>query len=323
MTFSVARRDARPTKRTHRDRQPTGGLFRRRTRLTTHPMNYRRLGDAGVKLSEIGLGGWLTFGNTLEADRARAVMNRAFDAGINFFDTANAYALGKCANDQGLSRKHIFEQCHASLRRLKADYVDIYQCHRFDENVPLEETVRAMDDLIRQGKVLYWGFSEWPVEQIEKCLQICGDRYYAPKSSQPNYSLLHRNIEEKIMPLCTRAGIGQLVFCPLAQGVLTGKYKPGAPLPTDSRASDERQNMFIKKLVEDRSILEKVQKLTPIARDHKCSMARLALAWILRKAEVTSCIIGATKPEQVEDNAAASGIKLDDDATRRMEEVVA
>jgi aryl-alcohol dehydrogenase-like predicted oxidoreductase len=215
------------------------------------------------------------------------------------------------------------EQCHASLRRLKTDYVDLYQCHRFDENVPLEETIRAMDDLIRQGKVLYWGFSEWTVEQIEQCLRICGDRYDRPKSSQPNYSLLHRSIEERVMPLCGRAGIGQVVFCPLAQGVLTGKYKPGSPLPSDSRASDERQNMFIKKLVEDRTILERVQRLAPIARDHNCSMAQLALAWILRRSEVTSCIIGATRPEQVTENAQASGIKLDEETVRRMEDIVA
>jgi voltage-dependent potassium channel beta subunit len=315
-------------------------------------MNYRRLGDAGVKLSEIGLGGWLTFGNTIDMDRGRAIMDAAFDCGINFFDTANAYAIGKCEeywgdllkgrprssyvlatkvyfpmgkgpNDQGLSRKHITEQCHASLRRLQTDYLDLYQCHRFDENTPLEETVRAMDDLIRQGKVLYWGFSEWSVEQIEKCLQICGDRYDAPKSSQPNYSLLHRAIEEKVMPLCGRAGIGQVVFCPLAQGVLTGKYKPGSALPPDSRANDDRQNMFIKKMVENRGTLEKVQRLEPIAREHKCTMAQLSLAWILQKSEVTSCIIGATKPQQVEENAKASGMKLDEETIRRMEEIVA
>jgi aryl-alcohol dehydrogenase-like predicted oxidoreductase len=315
-------------------------------------MNYRRLGDAGVKLSEIGLGGWLTFGHTIDMDRGRAIMDRAFEVGINFFDSANAYAMGKCEqywgellrgrtrsgyvlatkvyfpmgngpNDGGLSRKHIFEQCHASLERLQTDYIDLYQCHRFDENTPLEETVRAMDDLVHQGKVLYWGFSEWPVEQIEKCLQICGDRFYKPKGSQPNYNLLNRNIEEKIVPLCHRAGIGQVVFCPLAQGVLTGKYKPGSPPPPDSRAVDDRQNMFIKKTVENRATLEKVQKLVPIAREHNCTMAQLALAWILRRAEVTSCIIGATKPEQVSENAEASGITLDEDTVRKMEEIVA
>jgi aryl-alcohol dehydrogenase-like predicted oxidoreductase len=315
-------------------------------------MNYRRLGDAGVKLSEIGLGGWLTFGNVIDLKRGRAIMDRAFDVGINFLDSSNVYAGGKCEeywgdllqdrarssyvlatkvffpmgkgpNDKGLSRKHIMEQCHASLRRLKTDYIDLYQCHRFDEETPLEETIRAMDDLIHQGKVLYWGFSEWPLEQIEKCLQICGDRYYKPKSSQPNYSLLNRSIEQKIMPLCHRAGIGQVVFCPLAQGILTGKYKPGAAIPPDSRAYDDRQNMFIRKHIEDRTLLEKVQKLMPIARENNCTMAQLALAWILRRAEVTSCIIGATRPEQVSENAEASGIKLDEETIRRMEELVA
>ena len=220
-------------------------------------MNYRRLGDAGTKLSEIGLGGWLTFGNAVEAEQGRRVMDTAWELGVNFFDTSDAYARGKCeeqwgellrdrrrhdyvlatklffpmsenVNDRGLSRKHIFESCHNSLRRLRSDYLDLYQCHRFDEETPLEETVRAMDDLLRAGKVLYWGFSEWPVEGIEKCLQVCGDRYYKPKGSQPQYSLLARGIEQKVLPLCSRAGIGQVVWSPLAQGVLTGKYKPSA-----------------------------------------------------------------------------------------------
>jgi aryl-alcohol dehydrogenase-like predicted oxidoreductase len=314
-------------------------------------MQYRRLGDAGVKLSEIGLGGWLTFGNAVQMDRGREIMGKAFDVGINFFDTANVYAAGKCEeywgellkgrtrssyvlatkvffpmgqgpNDRGLSRKHITEQCHASLRRLQTDYIDLYQCHRFDEETPLEETIRTMDDLVRQGKILYWGFSEWPVEQVEKCLQICGDRYDKPKGSQPNYSLLNRKVEERLLPLCGRAGIGQVVFCPLAQGVLTGKYRPGQPFPGDSRALDDRQNMFMKGLLENRATLEKVQRLELIARDHGCTMAQLALAWILRRKEVTSCIIGATKPGQVAENAEASGITLDEATVRRVEDLV-
>jgi voltage-dependent potassium channel beta subunit len=314
-------------------------------------MQYRRLGDAGVKLSEIGLGGWLTFGNVVQMDRGREIMDKAFEVGINFFDSANVYSAGKCEecwgellksgrrsgyvlatkvyfpmdkgpNDKGLSRKHIMEQCHASLRRLQTDYIDLYQCHRFDEETPLEETIRAMHDLIHQGKILYWGFSEWPVEQVEKCLQICGDRYYKPKGSQPNYSLLQRKVEERIMPLSHRAGIGQVVFCPLAQGVLTGKYKPGQSFPGDSRAVDDRQNMFIKGLVENRATLEKVQRLESVAREQGCTMAQLALAWILRREEVTSCIVGASKPGQVAENAEASGIKLDDATIRRMDEIV-
>jgi aryl-alcohol dehydrogenase-like predicted oxidoreductase len=314
-------------------------------------MQYRRLGDAGAKLSEIGLGGWLTFGNAIEQEQARAVMDKAFDVGINFLDTADAYARGTCEeawgellknrrrssyvlaskvffpmadgpNDRGLSRKHVFEECHASLRRLRTDYLDLYQCHRFDEQTPLEETVRAMDDLIRQGKVLYWGFSEWPAEQIEKCLQICGRTYYCPKGSQPQYSLIHRNIEKDVMPLCSRAGIGQVVWSPLGQGVLTGKYKPGQAAPADSRARDDRQNQFIKPLVQNEELLRKVQQLGQVAQEKGCTLAQLSLAWVLRRPEVTSCIIGATKPRQVEENAEASGINLDPETLRRMEEIV-
>ena len=314
-------------------------------------MQYRRLGQAGVKLSEIGLGGSLTFGNAIEQQQAQAVMDKAFEVGINFLDTADAYARGRCEeawgellkgrkrssyvlaskvffpmeegpNDRGLSRKHIFEECHASLRRLRTDYLDLYQCHRFDENTPLDETVRAMDDLIRQGRILYWGFSEWPADKIRECLEICGDRYYAPRSSQPQYSLIHRDIEREVMPLCHHAGIGQVVWSPLGQGVLTGKYKPGQPIPGDSRARDDRQNQFIKPLVQNQQLLTKVQHLTPIAQENRCSIAQLALAWILRRSEVTSCIIGATKPRQVEENAEASGIRITDETARRIEEIL-
>jgi aryl-alcohol dehydrogenase-like predicted oxidoreductase len=314
-------------------------------------MNYRRLGDSGIKLSEIGLGGWMTFGNTFDIDRARKIFDRAFEVGINFFDNADVYANGKCEqvwgqilkdrrrseyvlatkaffpmgdgpNDRGLSRKHLFEECHASLKRLATDYIDLYQCHRWDESVTMEEVVRAMDDLIRQGKVLYWGFSEWPVEQVEQCLRFCGDTYYKPKSSQPCYNLLHRVPEAKLFPLCAKAGIGQVVFSPLAQGVLSGKYKPGQPYPADSRAADDRANIFMKRLT-DADILQKVQKLAAIATEHRCSMSQLALAWALRRPELTSVITGATKPEQVADNAEASGIKLDDATIRRMEELTA
>jgi voltage-dependent potassium channel beta subunit len=315
-------------------------------------MQYRRLGDAGVKLSEIGLGGWLTFGNAIEQQQAKSVMDAAFDRGINFFDSANAYARGKSEeawgelltgrprssyvlatkvffpmgegpNDRGLSRKHIMEQCHASLRRLRTDYIDLYQCHRHDEETPLEETVRAMDDLIHQGKVVYWGFSEWPVEQVEACLRLCGDSYYKPKSSQPRYSAIERDWERTLFPLCHRAGIGQVVFSPLAQGVLTGKYKPGQPVPANSRAADDRQNQFIKRFTNDPTLLEKVQRLQSIAAEQHCTMSQLALAWCLRRPEVTSCIIGATRPQQIAENTEASGIKLDEAIVRRMDEVLA
>jgi voltage-dependent potassium channel beta subunit len=314
-------------------------------------MNYRRLGDAGIKLSEIGLGGWLTFGNAMEAEQARSVMHKAFDIGINFFDTANAYAGGKAEEawgellqgrrrdsfvlatkvwnsmgpgptQRGLSRKHVFEQCHASLRRLRVDHIDLYQCHRFDEETPLEETVRIMDDLVRQGKVLYWGFSNWNTEQVEQCLKICGDRYYRPRSSQPRYNLIARDAEKDLMPLCHRAGIGQVVYSPLAQGVLTGKYKPDQPPPGGSRASDQRQNQFVNKTLENKQLVEKVQKLQPLASEAGCSMSQLALSWCLRRPEVTSCIIGASRPQQVEENAEASGIKLEEKTIRRVEEIM-
>jgi voltage-dependent potassium channel beta subunit len=313
-------------------------------------MNYRRLGSAGTKLSEIGLGGWLTFAN-MPREQGQRVMDKAFDLGINFFDTADAYARGKCeeiwgeilssrkrsdyvlatkvffpvgesVNDRGLSRKHIMESCHASLRRLETDYIDLYQCHRFDDETPIEETIRAMDDLIKQGKIIYWGFSEWTDEQIEKCLRACSDRYYKPQSSQPRYHLLSRGVEEKILPLCARAGIGQVTFSPLGQGILTGKYKPGQPLPKDSRANDPKQNQFINKMLEDPTLLQRVSRLEPIARDVGCSMSQLAIAWILRRSEVTSCIVGASKPEQLEDNAKASGIKLSEEVIRRIADVM-
>lgn len=315
-------------------------------------MNYRRLGDAGVKVSEIGLGGWLTFGGAMEDAVAERVMGAALDVGINFLDTSNAYGRGACEscwgrllkgrrragvvlatkvffgmdsgpNDKGLSRKHIFEQCEASLGRLQTDYIDLYQCHRHDPETPVEETVRAMDDLIGQGKVLYWGFSQWPVEVIAECLQICERWGYArPKSSQPDYNMISRWIEGSKMPLCHRNGIGQVVYSPLAQGVLTGKYRPGEKLPEGSRASDDRQNMFIKGMVSDEKLLERVQRLLPVAKEAGLTMSQLALAWVLRRAEVSSAIIGATRPEQVEENARASGVKLDAAVLKQVDDLL-
>jgi aryl-alcohol dehydrogenase-like predicted oxidoreductase len=303
-------------------------------------------------VSEIALGGWLTFANAVEEQQGAAIFDRAFELGINFFDTANVYATGGCEeawgkllakrrrgdyvlatkvffpmgrspNDSGLSRKHIYDQCHASLRRLKSDYIDLYQCHRFDENTPLEETLRAMDDLVRWGKILYWGFSEWSAAQIEQCLRLCGDRLEKPRSSQPRYSAIERYAEPEIFPLCHKAGIGQIVFSPLAQGVLTGKYKPGQSFPADSRAADDRQNQFITRFVNNEELLKKVQRLIPLAQEASCSMAQMALAWALRRKEVSSCIIGASRPAQLEDNAKASGLKLPDETLRRIDEILA
>lgn len=305
-------------------------------------MNYRRLGSSGLKVSEISLGGWLTFGNALEEAAAEKIMGTAFDVGINFFDQANAYARGASEeawgkllqsrrrssyvlatkvffpmdsgpNDRGLSRKHVFEQCHASLKRLRTDYIDLYQCHRHDPEVPVEETVRIMDDLIRQGKILYWGFSQWPVEVIDEALQLCAKHgYYRPVSSQPQYSAVARSIEAAVMPLCHRNGIGQVVYSPLAQGVLSGKYKPGQPLPADSRGADDKQNQFIKGILANTPMLERIQQLVPIAEKTGHTMSQLALAWVLRRPEVSSAIIGASRPEQIVENAKASGLKLEE-----------
>lgn len=303
-------------------------------------MEYRRLGNAGVKVSEVGLGSWLTYGGATENETATQCIHRAYELGINFFDTANVYARGESEkvvgealkkfardsyvlatkvyfpmgdgpNDRGLSRKHIMEQCHLSLQRLGTDYIDLYQCHRYDENVPLEETLRALDDLVSQGKVLYVGVSEWNADQIDSALQMADelnlDRIV---SNQPYYNILGRGIEQEVLPLCEEEGIGQVVFSPLAQGVLTGKYKPGQKPPEDTRAGDPKQNQFLNGGNLDDSQLEKVEKLKPIAEREGVSMAQMALAWCLRKEIVSSVIIGASRPSQVDDNAAASGKNL-------------
>jgi voltage-dependent potassium channel beta subunit len=314
-------------------------------------MRYRRLGNSGLRLSEIGLGGWLTFGHVHDESSGRAVIDRAVDCGVNFFDTANVYAAGACEtmwgrllaghprssyvlatkvyfpmgdgpNDRGLSRKHVVEQCEASLQRLQTDYIDLYQCHRYDDQTPLEETVRAMDDLVRQGKILYWGFSCWPAQAIRRTFDICGDRLYAPISSQPHYNMLLRDLEVEVLPACAELGVGQVVFSPLEQGLLTGKYKPGQPLPEGSRAGDERQNQFIIDLATDQRTLEHVDRLREVAEDAGCSLGQLALAWILRRPEITSCIVGATRPGQIEENAAASGIELSAGQLARLDEII-
>jgi len=315
-------------------------------------MEYRRLGSAGVKVSAIGLGGWLTFGNAVGEETGRDVLARAFDGGINFLDTANVYARGACEemwgrllvgrtrsdyvlatkvffamgdgpNDKGLSRKHIMEQCHASLRRLKTDYVDVYQCHRFDEETPLEETVRAMDDLIRQGKALYWGFSLWPAAEIKRAIALCDARGYTrPVSSQPPYNVIDRQVEPDVIPLCIEQGIGQVEFCPLAQGLLTGKYLPGQPPPADSRAADDRQNAFIAKRLVDDGLLRRIQSLRPIAEELGCTMAQLSLAWILHRPGISSAIIGASKASQVTDNLRAVDVALTPDHMARIDAAI-
>jgi aryl-alcohol dehydrogenase-like predicted oxidoreductase len=318
-------------------------------------MKYRRLGASGVQVSEVCLGSWLTYGGATEDALAQSCVDRAYELGINFFDTANVYARGKseevvgralqkfprdsCVlatkvffpmndgpmpNNQGLSRKHILDQCHASLKRLGMEYIDLYQCHRFDPNTPLEETLRALDDLVRQGKVRYVGFSQWSAEQIEKAVGIQEVKNYDRfVSSQPYYNMLGRDLEKQVIPVCEREGIGQIVYSPLAQGLLTGKYKPGQPLPADSRAADPRQNMFLNGGKLDNNVLEKVAKLEPIARGLGLSMAQLALAWCLRLKNMSSVIVGASRPSQVEDNAKASGVTLSAETLKAIDQALA
>lgn len=316
-------------------------------------MEYRKLGKFGIKVSEVGLGSWLTYGGATEFESAKACIEKAYDLGINFFDTANAYANGKSEeavgkalasfsreslvvatkvffpmgsgpNDRGLSRKHIYEQCNLSLKRLGMEYIDLYQCHRYDDDTPLEETLMVLDDLVRQGKILYYGVSQWTPVQITNAVNITRERNLnPPASNQPSYSMLERYIEKEITSVCSKEGLGLVVYSPLAQGVLTGKYKPGQPLPEVSRAADPKQNMFLNRGQLDQSTLEKVQKLVPIAERNNISMSQLALAWCLRLPEVSSVIIGASKPEQVVDNAAASGVKISPEDLTEIETILA
>ena len=316
-------------------------------------MEFRYLGRSGLKVSEIAYGNWLTHGSQVEEDAARASVHAALDEGITTFDTADAYAgtraedvLGRALegqrregleiftkvywptgpgpNDRGLSRKHIMESLHGSLRRLRTDYVDLYQAHRFDYETPLEETMRAFDDLVRQGKVLYVGVSEWRAEEIERALKIADEMGFDRiVSNQPQYSMLWRVIEAEVVPLCEREGIGQIVWSPIAQGVLTGKYLPGRPLPEGSRATDDKGGAdMIKRYLND-DLLTRVQELKPVAADLGLTMAQLAVAWVLQNPNVSSAIVGASRPEQVRDNVKAAGVKLDADVLKRIDEILA
>jgi aryl-alcohol dehydrogenase-like predicted oxidoreductase len=286
-------------------------------------------------VSEISLGSWLTYGGGVGSDQAEACVAAAFDAGINFIDTANVYARGQAEeflggvladrprssyvlatklffpmseSDRGLSRPQVLKQIDASLARLRTDYVDLYQCHRYDWDTPLEETMEALTEVVRAGKARYLGFSEWPPEKIQEALALPGVEKFV--SSQPQYSMIWRGPERDVIPLSAANGISQIVWSPLAQGILTGKYVPGQPPPADSRASSEQMNYFMDS-ADDQKLLERVQGLRPIADGLRISMAQLALAWVLREPNVASAIIGASRPEQVADNAAASGIELD------------
>ena len=298
-------------------------------------MQYRMLGDSDIRVSEICLGSWLTYGVGVKADLARACIDRAFDEGINFIDTANAYGRGAAETllgetlagrqrdsyvlatklffpmsdvDKGLSAKQVVKQLDASLARLRTDYIDLYQCHRFDADAPIEETMGALSDAVRSGKVRAIGFSEWSPANIRAALDVPNAVKFV--SSQPQYSMLWRRPEKEVMPLCLRNGISQIVWSPLAQGVLTGKYLPGKPPAEDSRAASEEMGGYIQRMMVD-PLLDAVQQLKPLAAEAQCTLAQFALAWVLREPNVASAIIGASRPEQVSDNAAASGMAID------------
>lgn len=309
-------------------------------------MKYRQLGASDLRVSEISLGSWLTYSGGVERAAAENCVAAAFGAGINFIDTANIYGKGAAETflgevlenrprnsyvlatklyfpmteeDSGLSRVQVHKQLNDSLKRLKTDYVDLYQCHRYDENTPLEETMIALSEVVQEGKARYIGFSEWNAEQIKAAAEMTGMEKFV--SSQPQYSMLWREPEAEIFPLCAANGIGQIVWSPLGQGVLTGKYKAGAPVPTDSRAANDKMNVFIDRLLTP-EILAAVELLKPIAARENLSMAQLALAWVLRDERVSSAIIGATKPEQVADNAAASGVELSNETLAAIDEIL-
>jgi voltage-dependent potassium channel beta subunit len=311
-------------------------------------MKYRRLGGTGLKVSEISLGSWLTYGGYVEQDNAVKAIETAYSLGVNFFDTANVYekgaaekvlgatlssyprepyvlatkvfgVMGDGPNDRGLSRKHITEQCHASLKRLGAEYVDLLYCHRYDPETPIEETLRALDDLVRQGKVLYVGVSEWTAAQMAEALAVA-DRYLLDHIvvNQPIYNMFERYIEKEIIPLGERKGIGQVVFSPLAQGLLTGKYSSVSDIPEDSRAA--KLDWMRKGITEER--IAKVQELGSLAAELDLSVGNLALAWILRQPNVASALVGASRPEQVEENVKASGIELTAEVVARIEDII-
>ena len=313
-------------------------------------MKYVNLGRSGLKISRVSLGSWLTFGNSVEQRVVDEVISRAIDLGVNLLDTADVYHRGegekslakavkgrrrehlvlasKCffpmsddVNDRGLSRKHVFESVHATLSRLETDYLDLYQCHRPDPETPLGETVMAMDDLIRQGKVLYWGVSEWPAKRIVEAVELAeAGGMHAPISNQPKYNLLEREIEEDVIPASEGVGVGQIVFSPLAQGVLAGKYRAGDAPPADTRAANPRINQFMGRyLTEDR--LSQVARFSDLCAQYEVRPTEVALAWCLRLDNVNSVIVGASKVSQIEENAAAAELVLQPDLERALEEV--
>jgi aryl-alcohol dehydrogenase-like predicted oxidoreductase len=310
-------------------------------------MRYRQLGSSDLQVSEISLGSWLTYGVGLEAEKARACLDRAFGLGINLIDTANVYgrgaaetflgeALGGRAResyvlatklffpmsdqDRGLSRAQVEKQLDASLARLRTDYVDLYQCHRYDEETPLEETMEALTRAVESGKVRWIGFSEWPADKIRAAVEMAGVAKFV--SSQPQYSLLWRRPEAEVMPFCAANGISQIVWSPLGQGVLTGKYSPDAPPPAGTRATSDEMGGYMDRLMQQ-GVLEAVQKLKPLAAEAGLTLGQFALAWVLREPNVASAIVGASRPEQVDENAGASGARVDPALFAEAERIVA
>jgi voltage-dependent potassium channel beta subunit len=313
-------------------------------------MEYRRVGASGLKVSEIAYGSWVTFGNQVELDQSKELVKKALELGINYIDTADIYNRGQAEEflgtvlpslnrrhyilatkafwpmsdaptDRGLSRKHITDSLHGSLERLKLSYVDLFYCHRFDPETPLEETLEAIEDLIRQGKILYWGTSEWTASQIAQAHSICVARgWHRPIINQPVYSLAHRGIEKEILPTCVSLGMGTANFSPLAQGILTGKYS-GGTIPQGSRGGDEKLGMFMKTNLSNTKLLKAVDELKPIAESYGLTQGQLALAWILNNPGISSVIMGATSVKQLEENVKASGIKLKERDVKKIEKL--
>ncbi len=314
-------------------------------------MQYRSLGHSGLHLSVIGLGSWLTFGNTVENDATRECVRAAFEAGVTFFDTASTYSKGRAEealgpilrelprdqivigtklywptgetpNERGLSRKHVRDEVYKSLKRLQIEYIDLYQCHRYDEATPIEETCEVMNDLVRQGTILYWGVSEWNADQIASAVNLCRARGWSvPISNQPQYSALWRRIETRVLPVCERYGLGNVVWSPLAMGILTGKYTDAKNPPAGSRAASQ-----YREFMEDyftQPVLDAVAKLKPLADEAGASLAQLALAWTLRQPAVSSAIVGATNPAHVRDNVRAGSLEVDPHVFAEMDRILA
>jgi aryl-alcohol dehydrogenase-like predicted oxidoreductase len=309
-------------------------------------METRELGDSGVQVTTVALGSWLTYSGGIGREQTEACTRAAFDAGITLFDTANVYGTGASERawgeilseypreeyvlatkvyfpmgprDRGLSRKQILKQIDGSLERLQTDYVDLYQCHRYDDTVPLQETMGALSEVVEAGKARHIGFSEWSADQIQAALDIPGVSKFV--SSQPQYSALYRRPEAEVIPVCEANGISQIVWSPLAQGVLTGKYKPGEKVPADSRAANKSMNRFIKQWLND-DVLTAVQSLRPIADEAGISLSQLALAWVLHQRNITSVIVGATRPEQVHENVKAAEVKLAPDTIAAIDDAL-